>query len=186
MADLDPGEHTIDELRDELDDIDDPETLEELREAETDGEDRAGAKEAIDERLDTVTDDDGNGDDGDGSESGDDGSDEDEESEGDENTGGEQDGDTVGIVDIRDHVQQNASDLIGRPLDGIVEIERNDDGWRALTEIIERRSVPDTQDILGRYALELDDAGHITGYRRLERYRRGDTKRDEEAPAGGR
>ncbi|EMA49744.1 gas vesicle synthesis family protein [Halococcus morrhuae DSM 1307] len=171
MADLDPNEHTIDELRDELDDIDDRETLEALREAETDGEDRTGAKEAIDERLDTVTDD-GNGDD--------------EESDGDESAGSSQDGDTVGIVEIRDHVRQNASDLIGRPLDGIVEIERNDDGWRALTEIIERRSVPDTQDILGRYALELDDAGHITGYRRLERYRRGDTKLDEEVPAGGR
>ncbi|WP_256684666.1 gas vesicle protein [Halococcus qingdaonensis] len=186
MADLDPGEHTIDELRDELDDIDDRETLEELREAETDGEDRTGAKEAIDERLDAV-DDEGDSD-GDESESGEDeeSDEEDDENEGsDESAGGGQDGDTVGIVDIRDHVQQNASDLIGRPLDGIVEIERTDDGWRALTEIIERRSVPDTQDILGRYALDLDDSGRIIGYRRLERYRRGDTKRDEEAPAGG-
>ena len=188
MADLDPNEYTIDELRDELDDIDDPETLEELREAEADGEDRAGAKEAIDERLETVSDDES---DGDGSESSD-GSDEDEEdgdeakSDGDESAGGGQDGDAVGIIEIRDHVRQNASNLIGRPLDGIVEIEHDDGGWRALTEIIERRSVPDTQDILGRYALDLDDAGRITGYRRLERYRRGDTKRDEEAPAGGR
>ena len=172
MADLDPNEYTIDELRDELDDIDDPETLEELREAEADGEDRAGAKEAIDERLETVSDDES---DGDGSESSDDGGE-----------GESQDGDAVGIIEIRDHVRQNASNLIGRPLDGIVEIEHDDGGWRALTEIIERRSVPDTQDILGRYALDLDDAGRITGYRRLERYRRGDTKRDEEAPAGGR
>ena len=200
MADLDPGEHTIDELRDELDDIDDRETLEELREAETDGEDRTGAKEAIDERLDTITDDEGDGDDEDGSESSDNGDDEDEESDeesddeedgdeaesdSDESAGSSQDGDAVGIVEVRDHVRQSASDLIGRPLDGIVEIERTDDGWRALTEIIERRSVPDTQDILGRYALDLDDSGRIIGYRRLERYRRGDTKRDEEAPAGG-
>jgi hypothetical protein len=55
MADLDPGEHTVDELRDELDGMDDPEALEELRKVEADGENRGGAKGAIDERLDAVT-----------------------------------------------------------------------------------------------------------------------------------
>jgi hypothetical protein len=69
------------------------------------------------------------------------------------------------------------------PLDGIIEIEKNDGEWRALVEIIERQSVPDAQDILGRYALELDGNGEITGYRRLDRYRRGDTRREEETGA---
>jgi hypothetical protein len=159
--DLDPSQHTIDELRDELDGIDDPEALEELRESEADGENREGAKEAIDERLDAVTGDQRTAADGDG-------------------------GASAGIVEVRNRVRDSASDLIGRPLDGIVEIERNEDEWRALVEIIERSSVPDTQDIIGRYALDLDGNGEITGYRRLERYRRGDTRRDDEAPAGGR
>jgi hypothetical protein len=163
MADLDPNEHTIAELRDELDGIDDPETLEALREAEVDGENRTGAKEAIDERLDAVED----GDDG-------------EEAGG---GGGIGDGGSAGIVAVRDRVREAAGDLIGRPLDGITEIERNDGGWRALVEVVERRSVPDTQDILGRYALDLDGDGTITGYRRLDRYRRGDTKPDEQPQA---
>jgi hypothetical protein len=87
---------------------------------------------------------------------------------------------------LRNRVRDSAGDLIGRPLDGIVEIERDDGEWRALVEIVERNSVPDTQDIIGRYALDLDGDGEITGYRRLDRYRRGDTRRDDEAPAGGR
>lgn len=161
MADLDPSEYTVDELGDELDGIDDAETLREIRETETEGEDRAGAKDAIDDRLEALTDDQQEAD-GDG---------EDEERD-------DSDGTSAGIVDIRNQVRDSASDLIGRPLDGIVEIERNDDEWRALVEIIERRSVPDTQDILGRYALELDGDGEITGYRRLDRYRRGDTGRE--------
>ncbi len=167
MADLDPSEHTIDELRDELDAIDDPEALEELRETESDGENREGAKEAIDERLDAVSDgkDDGSAEGGQKSAS---------------------DGTSAGIVEVRNRVRDSASDLIGRALDGIVEIERDDGQWHALVEIVERSSVPDTQDIIGRYALDLDDGGRITGYRRLERYRRGDTRRDDEAPAGGR
>lgn len=158
MTDLDPSEHTIDELSDELDDIDDPEVLREIREAETDQGDRTGAKAEIDERLEILTDD-------------------------------QQDGDggtSVGIIDVRDHVREAAGDLIGRPLDGIVEIERTDGDWRALVEIVERRSVPDTQDILGRYALDLDGGGEITGYRRLDRYRRGDTDREEVSGASPR
>ena len=174
--DLDPSEHTIDELRDELEGIDDPEALEELRESEADGEDREGAKEAIDERLESVSDD---GDEGDGSESSESGDGESSANERREDAP-ESDGTGVGIIEVRNHVRNAAGDLIGRPLDGIVEIERDDEGWRALTEIVERSSVPDTQDIIGRYALDLDGDGRITGYRRLDRYRRGDTRRDEE------
>ena len=157
MADLDPSEHTVDELRDELVGMDDADALQEVREAETDGEGRTGAIEAIDDRLETVSD---------GQQAEADGS------------GGDT---SAGIVEIRNHVRDSASDLIGRPLDSITEIEREDGDWRALVEIVERRSVPDTQDILGRYALELDGGGEITGYRRLDRYRRGDTR--EEASA---
>lgn len=164
MADLDPSERTIDELRDELDGIDDPEALREIRESETDGENRDGAKDAIDERLETVTDEGGS------------------ESDDTDETSGNADS-NIGIVDVRNHVRDNAADLIGRPLDSVVEIGSEDDGWHALIEIVERRSVPDTQDILGRYALELDADAAITGYRRLERYRRGDTRSDEESAA---
>ena len=177
MADIDPSEHTIDELEDELADIEDPETLEAIREAESNGENRAGAKETIDERIETVSDEEGESEsasDGDG-----------DESEGENGTADSASATGSGIVEVRNRVRNTAGELIGRPLDGIVEIERTDDGWRVAVEIIERSSVPDTQDIIGRYALELDGNAEITGYRRLDRYRRGNTRREEpgaEAP----
>ena len=158
MADLDPSEHTIDELEAQLDEIDDPDALEEIRDAETSGEDRTGAIEAIDDRLDSVS----NGENGDtDDESGSDATD----------TGGS----GVGIVDVRNQVRNVAADLIGRPLDGITEVRADDDGWYTTVEVIERNSIPDTQDILGRYELDLDADANVTGYRRLRRYRRGDT-----------
>ena len=162
MADLDPSEHTIDELEAQLDEIDDPDALEGIRDAETSGEDRTGAIEAIDDRLDSVSNDE-NGDTDD--EGGHDATD----------TGGG----GVGIVDVRNQVRRVAADLIGRPLDGITEVRADDDGWYTTVEVIERNSIPDTQDILGRYELDLDADANVTGYRRLRRYRRGDT--DDEA-----
>ena len=161
MADLDPSEHTIDELEAQLDEIDDPDALEEIHDAETSGEDRTGAIEAIDDRLDSVS----NG------ESGENGDTDDESGSDATDTGGS----GVGIVDVRNQVRNVAADLIGRPLDGITEVRADDDGWYTTVEVIERNSIPDTQDILGRYELDLDADANVTGYRRLRRYRRGDT-----------
>lgn len=88
-------------------------------------------------------------------------------------------GDTASIIQIRNQVIELSTDVIGRGLDGIIEVTRNDNSWRAVVEIIERRSVPDTQDILGQYEIELDEGGEVIGYRRLEKYRRSDTGPNE-------
>jgi len=175
MPDLDPNEHTIDELEAQLDEIDDQETLEEIRDAETDSEGRSGAIEVIDDRLDTVTDGGGDGTNGDGDSSDDgtdgtDGTDEHAESSNDGTSGS-----GFGIIDVRNRVRNVAADLIGRPLDGITEVRAVEDGWYTTVEVIERNSIPDTQDILGRYEIDLDDNGNVTEYQRLRRYRRGDT-----------
>lgn len=84
-----------------------------------------------------------------------------------------------GVLEVRSAVVEVASDLIGRPLDGVVEVGKTEDGWRAVVEVVERRAVPDTQDILGRYELTLDGPDTVTGYRRTGRYRRADTGTDE-------
>ena len=161
MADLNPSEHTIDELEAQLDEIDDPDALEGIRDAETSGEDRVGAVEAIDDRLDSVS----NG------ENGENGDTDDEGGSDATDTGGG----GVGIVDVRNQVRRVAADLIGRPLDGITEVRADDDGWYTTVEVIERNSIPDTQDILGRYEIDFNADANVTGYRRLRRYRRGDT-----------
>jgi hypothetical protein len=85
-------------------------------------------------------------------------------------------GDDPGLIEVRNRVRSKAGPLVGHPFDGLVELERReDDGWRAVVEVVERKAVPDTQDILGRYEIELDASGRFEGYRRLGRIHRGDT-----------
>ena len=84
---------------------------------------------------------------------------------------------------IRDTVQSTADDIIGRPLDGIVSIRQtDDDGWAVRVDCLERKAIPDTQDILGQYEIQFTTDGDVREYSRRHRYRRGDTV-DE--PAGG-
>lgn len=87
---------------------------------------------------------------------------------------------------VRTKIKQVAADLIGRPLVSVVSVDRDrnrgddedEEGWVAAVEILERKSVPDTQDILGRYEISLDADRAITGYRRTHRYRRDDMDQD--------
>lgn len=77
------------------------------------------------------------------------------------------------VSDARDVGRAVTGDLTGFPLDRIVEVERRGDQWRVVAEVVERRAVPDTQDLLGRYVITLDTAGGVRGYGRNRRYRRG-------------
>ena len=84
-----------------------------------------------------------------------------------------------GLIEIRNEVRKNAASLIGHKFDAIVAIDSTDEGWIATVELVERRSIPDTEDILGRYEIEIDEAGQFQSYRRVDRYRRSDTDTEE-------
>jgi hypothetical protein len=87
----------------------------------------------------------------------------------------------IDLWDARDTAQQVAEELIDDPFDGIVEISQDEDDWRVVLEVIERRAIPDTQDILGRYDVTVSSSGELRGYRLTGRYRRGDVS-DEQTP----
>jgi hypothetical protein len=86
--------------------------------------------------------------------------------------------DDTEIGQIRNKTRNIAEEVVGYPLSGILAIDREDDGWRVAVEMIERNSVPDTQDILGRYEITFDGDRTVTGYRRTHRYRRDDMEQD--------
>ncbi|MFC4360147.1 gas vesicle protein GvpO [Halobium salinum] len=96
---------------------------------------------------------------------------------------GSDDGDgsdaVASIVEVRDAARATAAELIGHDLDGVIQVTSDGEGWITVVEVVERHSVPDTQDILGRYELDLDESARVTGYRRVGRYRRADSDVDE-------
>jgi hypothetical protein len=65
-------------------------------------------------------------------------------------------------------------ELTGREAEGIVGLERTDDGWAVQVEVVEVRRIPDTTDVLALYELDVDSEGELEGYRRVRRYSRGD------------
>lgn len=64
-------------------------------------------------------------------------------------------------------------ELAGKEAEGVAGIQRSEDGWTVLVEVIEVRRIPDTTDVLALYEVEVDDDGDLLGYRRVRRYVRG-------------
>ncbi len=64
-------------------------------------------------------------------------------------------------------------ELTGREAEGITGLERTDDGWKILVEVVEVRRIPDTTDVLALYEVAVDEDGDLESYRRLRRYTRG-------------
>jgi hypothetical protein len=69
----------------------------------------------------------------------------------------------------RHHVQG----LTGKSAEAVVGLEKEEDCWKVLVDIVELRRIPNTTDVLATYEVALDDGGDLLGCRRLHRYVRG-------------
>jgi hypothetical protein len=67
--------------------------------------------------------------------------------------------------------------LLNLKLSVITSVSPEDGGWKVTADLIERRGVPDTNDLIGVYELRLDGAGNVTRYERTRMRRRGDLGR---------
>lgn len=54
-----------------------------------------------------------------------------------------------------------------------LEWDGDDDAWRITVDVLELSRIPNTTDVLGTYAVELDEQGTLRGYKRIRRYTRG-------------
>jgi hypothetical protein len=71
------------------------------------------------------------------------------------------------------------SELTGHEVEAVTALERTDDGWTVQVEVVELRRIPSTTDVLAIYDIQVDGHGDLQGYRRVDRYSRGDTRSDQ-------
>ena len=88
-------------------------------------------------------------------------------------------------MNIREAVTKVKKDLavvMHQEVSGVIGVSKEGGEWKIAIELIERKSIPDTSDILGVYEVKLDDAGEMTGFNRVRVRTRGETG---EEPRGG-
>jgi gas vesicle protein GvpO len=72
---------------------------------------------------------------------------------------------------------QHVADLTGRSPECVISIDGTDDGWKVGVEIVEIRRIPETQDVLAIYEVQVGGNGDLRSYRRIRRYARGQLDR---------
>lgn len=82
------------------------------------------------------------------------------------------------VLNVQDAIfmaRENLMSITSLKLSGIFGVSKEDDGWKVTIELIERKAIPDTSDILGIYEMKLNDKGEIVTFNRIKLRRRGDT-----------
>ena len=86
------------------------------------------------------------------------------------------------------HIVQKArtqlAALTGLGVGSTVSSRKDDTGWVVRVEVVEKRSLPDSQDILAMYEVTLDEAGGMLNFARIGMRRRTDVAAVAGAEAG--
>lgn len=84
------------------------------------------------------------------------------------------------IMDIGREGLSTLEKLLNKKPESVLSVNKEGKEWKVIAEVLERRAVPDTQDILGRYELRLDEKGELLGYKQVLTKRRADLMVEEE------
>lgn len=75
---------------------------------------------------------------------------------------------------ITDSALNAVRQYISKEPETVISVEEADGEWNVTVEVIERKAVPDTQDLLGRYDIKLSLKGELLGWRQSMVRRRSD------------
>jgi len=87
---------------------------------------------------------------------------------------------TKEIIDMGRQSLSILKETLNKKPESVISVSKEGEEWKVLAEVLERRAVPNTQDILGRYELRLDGKGELLGYKQVMTKRRADLIVEEE------
>ncbi|MBE0427760.1 MAG: gas vesicle protein [Nitrospirae bacterium] len=87
---------------------------------------------------------------------------------------------TTNIVEICRKALPLIESIVNKKAEGITGVTKDGEEWKVVVEVLERKAIPDTQDILNIYELKLTADLELTGYKRIGMRHRGDMMQDEE------
>ncbi len=82
---------------------------------------------------------------------------------------------TPSMGDVIIKARSEMTRLTGLEAASTVKTVKDEKGWRLLVEMIEKRSIPDSMDILAAYEILMDDGGNLLEFNRKGMRKRVDT-----------
>ena len=68
------------------------------------------------------------------------------------------------IYEVTDQALAITKKYISKVPETIINVKEKKEEWAVTVEVLERKAVPDTQDLLGRYEIRLNKNGQLIGW----------------------
>ena len=85
----------------------------------------------------------------------------------------ESDDGRLSAKELSQAARSTVEELTGYTAEAVTALEWDDEFWQVTVDVLELSRVPNTTDVIGTYAVQLDERGTLRGYRRTRRYVRG-------------
>ena len=79
---------------------------------------------------------------------------------------------TMALPELVKKAREQLGELTGLAVGSTVSVRKGESGWCVQIEVIEKKSLPDSQDILATYEVMLDDAANLLDFARIGMRRR--------------
>lgn len=80
----------------------------------------------------------------------------------------------MNVLEIQRKALPEIKELLKKEPEGISSIEKTERGWVVLCEVLEKKAIPETYDLLKVYEFILDNNAKIDSFKMLKKIRRGD------------
>lgn len=76
--------------------------------------------------------------------------------------------------------RRQLAEITGLDAESVTSLGQADDGtWKVTVELLELSRIPESDDVLGSYEVQLDEEGELLAYERVERYARSQSGRQD-------
>lgn len=78
------------------------------------------------------------------------------------------------ILEVQKKILPEIKELLRKEPESIASIEKSGEGWVVQCHVLEKKSVPETYDLLKVFEFKLDKNAKITEFKQIKKIRRGD------------
>lgn len=83
----------------------------------------------------------------------------------------------IKIEELNENVLARAKRILANKVpESVAGVEKTKTGWKVLVEVLERKAVPDSQDLIGIYEMDVGASGRILSYKKIKVKHRTDTE----------
>jgi len=83
---------------------------------------------------------------------------------------------TLSISNLVQQARKQLEELTCLELASTVSVRKDKSGWRVQVEAVEKRSIPDSQDILSTYELTVDEDANVLNFTRVGMRKRSEVR----------